>query len=199
MLSNGLDEWTEDYIGLLEGSIDDNYMGFKSGSILSHIKLAEILRATSGLESPSTLRTAVSMQVLAQHIKKENPDKSIMLKTALNELLHAIYCIGESPKSNVEQGNDTPNNDIDRNKPYFQLFKNLKNSNEQLLQRNTQYRKRMDAIAHASRDRTMAMDTIMHRWKRKIKLFVFLQWKYLTLDEKDKNENTSAQFFETDA
>ena len=30
MLSNGLDEWTEDYIGLLEGSIDDNYMGFKS-------------------------------------------------------------------------------------------------------------------------------------------------------------------------
>ena len=194
MLSNGLDEWTEDYIGLLEGSIDDNYMGFKSGSILSHIKLAEILRATSGLESPSTLRTAVSMQVLAQHIKKENPDKSIMLKTALNELLHAIYCIGESPKSNVEQGNVTPNNDIDRNKPYFQLFKNLKNSNEQLLQRNTQYRKRMDAIAHASRDRTMAMDTIMHRWKRKIKLFVFLQWKYLTLDEKDKNENTSTQF-----
>ena len=52
----------------------------------------------------------------------------------------------------------------------------------------------MDAIAHASRDRTMAMDTIMHRWKRKIKLFVFLQWKYLTLDEKDKNENTSNQF-----
>ena len=98
----------EDYIGLLEGSIDDNYMGFKSGSILSHIKLAEILRATSGLESPSTLRTAVSMQVLAQHIKKENPDKSIMLKTALNELLHAIYCIGESPKSNLEQGNVTP-------------------------------------------------------------------------------------------
>ena len=44
------------------------------------------------------------------------------------------------------------------------------------------------------RDRTMAMDTIMHRWKRKIKLFVFLQWKYLTLDEKDKNENTSTQF-----
>ena len=68
MLSNGLDEWTEDYIGLLEGSIDDNYMGFKSGSILSHIKLAEILRATSGLESPSTLRTAVSMQVLALYL-----------------------------------------------------------------------------------------------------------------------------------
>ena len=51
----------------------------------------------------------------------------------------------------------------------------------------------MEAIAHASRDRTMAMDTIMHRWKRKIKLFVFLV-EISTLDEKDKNENTSAQF-----
>ena len=64
VLSNGLNEWTEDYLNILENNTnpdanDDNVessnvinidnsalLGFKSESILSQIKLSEILRAT---------------------------------------------------------------------------------------------------------------------------------------------------------
>mgnify|MGYP001204591389 CR=1 FL=1 len=223
VLSNGLNEWTEDYLNILENNTnpdanDDNVessnvinidnsalLGFKSESILSQIKLTEILRATNGLETPSTLRTAVSIQLLSQYVKQENTNKSKILNVALNELLHSIYCIPDGSLDKVRMSPSTMltpeninNQDVrdSINKPYFELFKKIKETNESLLQRNAEYRKRLKVIAHASKDRTMAMDTIIYRWKRKIKLFVFLQWKYLTIDDKDKNENISNLFAE---
>ena len=134
-----------------------------------------------------------------------NGNKSKILNVALNELLHSIYCIPDGSSDKVRMSPSTMltpeninNQDVrdSINKPYFELFKKIKETNESLLQRNAEYRKRLKVIAHASKDRTMAMDTIIYRWKRKIKLFVFLQWKYLTIDDKDKNENISNLFAE---
>jgi hypothetical protein len=222
-ISNGLDEWTEDYLDILENCNDNNntdrkfkikmnnssLMGFKSESVLSQIKLSEILIATDGLEKPSTLRTAVSIQLLSQFVKQESSNKSNLLNAALKELLQSIYYmprsndgqLSSSPpfisKNGIEipqAGNTNKQDDDLLNKPYFELFKETKHMNENLLQRNTQFKQQLQSIAHATKDRSGAMDTILQRWKRKIKLFVFLQWKYLTIDDKDKNENISKLF-----
>eukprot|EP00943_MAST-04B_sp_MAST-4B-sp1_P001541 g1541.t1 len=221
-ISNGLNEWTEDYLDILENcnnnSKDGKFnirmntsslMGFKSESILSQIKLSEILRATDGLEKPSTLRTAVSIQLLSQFVKQESSNKSNLLNAALNELLHSIYYMPRSSderllssppfryKNGIEiqpAGNIKNQDDDLLDKPYFELFKETKKMNENLLQRNVQFKQQLQSIAHATKDRSGAMDTILQRWKKKIKLFVFLQWKYLTIDDKDKNENISKLF-----
>ena len=161
---------------------------FRSNLISCFSKLVEVFNLTKDNTSPNELRTAVSVEALANMIKMQEARTVPVLNTAMQELLSAIY-------SDEDAANNA--NSIEKSKkriPYFQLYHATKQNNRELLDRNCVLRSQVENVENSSKKRTGSIDSIVSRWRHKVKRWVFMQWVLLSVEESLKKENLVQQY-----